>query len=297
MGLPSKSPGSVGNSNAPGGSSLVARTVREALEAVASPNMTVRILHRALHMARIHEVPGGGQDLRLFVSKHLKAAVDFAMGPETAEALLDDLEPILRMADELEEVSRVRMSNSTQDMPAVRDEPDAMPSLPPLNFRNPKVPKAPPAGIKAPITRDVGPSTRPPPRDPFESDVRLRDDLAVPTVLVTTLDLDRLHKISGHLAGEATVQLVGDVVELLEALQSAVRPIVIIDCMDPSVQPMTIATIAADIPEGSTVVVWGANATVYNQVESLAEHTKRWLRCGIEASSDDVSSLIQQLVA
>ena len=42
----------------------IARMVREAIETVATPEVRVQILHRALHMAREHEIPESGEPLR-----------------------------------------------------------------------------------------------------------------------------------------------------------------------------------------------------------------------------------------
>jgi len=278
------------------GESLVSRAIREALEAIASPEVSQRILERALHMARRPAIPAGGEDFRTFVHQHLRKAVDFALGDETADAFVGDLQPILRMADDLDDVSRVRATGE-ESAAAARPARKRFPSLPELNLRNPKVPKAPPPGISAPVL-GAPPSTAPPEDDSYwiEDELVTSDGPGIPTVLIATLDLDRTHRLGSHLTGEASVQLVGDIVELLEALQGAPRQVVVIDCMNPSIQAATIATVAPDLPEGSTVVLWGASEALYRQLESLGDHTRRWLRCGTDATTEDVASLVAMLV-
>jgi len=283
-------------SHTPAGENLVTRAIREALEAIASPEVTQRIVERGLHMAGLSAIPAGGEEFRTFVTRHLKRAVDFALGDETAEAFVEDLRPILRMADDLDDVSHVRASRS--DSPPEGAVPRRrLPSLPELNLRNPKVPKAPPPGISAPVP-GAPPSTAPPEDESYwdEELPVTSESPSVPTALIATLDIDRIHRLGAHLMGEATVHLVGDIVELLEALHEEKRPVVVIDCMNPSIQPATIATVAPDLPEGSTVVLWGAGDALYRQLESLADHTRRWLRCGTDATTEDVASLVAMLV-
>ena len=85
--------------SAVGGPGLAARRVREGLGAVATPDVVVRILHRALHMARIHEVPGGGAELRDFVTRPLNAATRFVLGEEAASAVQAELSPLAARAE------------------------------------------------------------------------------------------------------------------------------------------------------------------------------------------------------
>ena len=50
--------------------------VREAIETVATPEVRIQILHRALHMAREHEIPTAGAALHRFVDQHLRTVGD-----------------------------------------------------------------------------------------------------------------------------------------------------------------------------------------------------------------------------
>ena len=54
-----------------GGRGMAARVVREALDAVASPTVVTRVLHRAMHMARVSAIPEEGVELRRFVAHPL----------------------------------------------------------------------------------------------------------------------------------------------------------------------------------------------------------------------------------
>ncbi|MEM9074062.1 MAG: hypothetical protein AAGE52_36555 [Myxococcota bacterium] len=78
-----------------GGVTPAAETVREAVAAVAAPEVAARILRRALHLAQESEVPPGGSRLRVFVEHHLRAATTFVMGEDAATAIRDQLAPLL----------------------------------------------------------------------------------------------------------------------------------------------------------------------------------------------------------
>ena len=65
-----------------GGRGMAARVVREALDAVASPTVVTRVLHRAMHMARVSAIPEEGVELRRFVAHPLDAALRFVVGDE-----------------------------------------------------------------------------------------------------------------------------------------------------------------------------------------------------------------------
>ena len=79
----------------------VARMVREAIETVATPEVRLQILHRALHMAREHEIPEAGEPLRQFADKHLRTAMAFFLGNEASEAVMQNLAPMLTLADRI----------------------------------------------------------------------------------------------------------------------------------------------------------------------------------------------------
>jgi hypothetical protein len=77
----------------------IARMVREAIETVATPEVRLQILHRALHIAREHEIPASGEPLRRFADKHLRTAMAFYLGNEASEAVMQNLVPMLTLAE------------------------------------------------------------------------------------------------------------------------------------------------------------------------------------------------------
>lgn len=83
-----------------GGSSAIARVVREAVAAFASPEVSSRILRRALHAAHEYEVPADARRLDRFVGTYLGAAVEFVLSEDEADAVVAMLAPMLRFASQ-----------------------------------------------------------------------------------------------------------------------------------------------------------------------------------------------------
>ena len=251
--------------------SPIARMVREAIETVATPEVRVQILHRALHMAREHEIPASGERLRQFADKHLRTAMAFYVGAETSEAVMQNLAPMLSLADrvssqpprktvrpdETRKLGRDRQhSGVTRKDPTVTPETDTS-----------KYPTVQPMGV------------------------------ALPMVFVATRDSARCKGIAKQVGDAAAVQQIEDVVAFLDNLKAtaSLSPLVVIDCVAASIQPSTIATLAHELPRNSSVLIWGATEE-HQELTALATRDRGWLRCGVEATPSDVAALIQMLL-
>lgn len=247
----------------------IGRMVREAIETVATPEVRVQILHRALHMAREHEIPATGERMHRFVDKHLRTAMAFYLGNEATDAVMQNLEPMLTMAENIS-------------------------SKPPSSHRG----------------RD---QTRRLSRDRQGSGVTLRDPIddtdtskyptvqplgsALPMVFVATKSRERCQEIAQQVGDAAAVQQIEDVVAFLDNLKAtaSLSPMVVIDCIEASVQPSTIATLAHELPKNSAVLVWGATEH-HRDLTDLAGRDRGWLRCDAEAATSDVAALIHMLL-
>ena len=249
----------------------IARMVREAVETVATPEVRVQILHRALHMAREHEIPASGEPLRRFADKHLRTAMAFYLGNAASEAVMQNLAPMLTLADRIS-------------------------SQPPRKT------------VRADETRKLGRDrqysgvTRKDPVDPPETDTSNYPTVqplgsALPMVFVATRDRERCDGIAKQVGDAAAVQQIEDVVAFLDNLKAtaSLSPLVVIDCVAASVQPSTIATLAHELPRSSSVLVWGATEE-HRELTDLANGDRGWLRCGAEATPGDVASLIHMLL-
>ena len=250
--------------------SPIARMVREAIETVATPEVRVQILHRALHMAREHEIPSAGEPLHRFVDKHLRTAMAFYLGNEASDAVMQNLEPMLTLAERISSQpprgsrgdETRRLNRDRQHSGVTRKDP-----VPPTETDTSKYPTMQPQGC------------------------------ALPMVFVATRNRERCAGIAAQVGDSAAVQQIEDVVAFLDNLKAtaSLSPMVVIDCVEASVQPSTIATLAHELPKNSAVLVWGATEQ-HRDLTELAAGDRGWLRCGAEATPGDVASLIHMLL-
>ncbi len=82
--------------------------VREALEAFAAPELRDEILKRALVVAGLDAVPGGGPELREFVDRFLRQSMEVSLGAHSADAAAVELSSIVSVAERTSEISQVR---------------------------------------------------------------------------------------------------------------------------------------------------------------------------------------------
>lgn len=119
----------------------------------------------------------------------------------------------------------------------------------------------------------------------------------LPSVLTATSDIGDFEALKRYLQGTAAVVHIPDLVGLLDTLESGlVEPVVLIDCKRPTVHISSVAALGEDLPRGSTVVLWGADETTWQQIERDKSPRCRWVRCSREASTADVGSLCSMLI-
>jgi len=245
--------------------------VREAIETVATPEVRLQILHRALHMAREHEIPRSGSALHRFVDKHLRTAMAFYVGSEATEAVMQNLEPMVTYAERLSSNPPTRSSRPDDTRKLGRRRQHSS------------------VARTGPSSDDLLDTSKYPTVTPTGS--------VLPMVFVATRSPERYAAIVEHVGAAAAVQQIGDVVAFLDNLKAtaSLGPLVVIDCVEASVQPVTIATLSHELPSGSAVLIWGATER-HQELTDLAVGSDGWLRCDAEATPQDVASLIHMLL-
>ncbi len=249
------------------------RVVREAIETVATPEVRLQILHRALHMAREHQIPQSGEPLRSFVRKHLRTAMSFYLGEDATEAVMQNLEPMVALAEKTSSAPPHTARKTDDTRPLNRDRQ-----------------RSGVASLQSHASADSEhDTTKYPTMQPLGS--------ALPMVFVATRSRERCTEIAKHVGRSAAVQQIEDVVAFLDNLKAtaSLSPLVVIDCVEASVQPSTIATLAHELPKSSAVLVWGATER-HRDLTDLAAREDGWLRCGVEAAPGDVAALILMLL-
>ncbi|MGB5813307.1 MAG: hypothetical protein WBG86_22415 [Polyangiales bacterium] len=254
--------------------------MREAIEAVAAPDVRAQIMHRALHMAGEHEVPASGEPLHRFIDRDLRAAAAFYLGNETAESVMTGLEPLVSLAQET--ASRPPHQSSSEREPTRRVGRERQYSG-----------VSPRGAEREDITADVTEEDTDTSKYPR---IRARGP-ALPMVFVATRDRARFLGIEEKLKETAAVQQIEDVVAFLDNLKAtaSLSPLVVIDCVQSSVQPSTIATLAHELPKASGVLLWGATER-HQQLVEVTTRDRGWLRCDADAKPGDVAALIETLL-
>jgi len=245
--------------------------VREAIESVATPEVRVQILHRALHMAREHEIPAEGDRLHRFVDKHLRTAMEFYLGNAATDAVMQNLEPMLMFAETVG--SQPPQDGAREDPPQKLGRERASSGVSRKHSGHPSETST----SKYPTIQPLG--------------------SALPMVFVATRDRARCDEIAKRVGPAAAVQQIEDVVAFLDNVKAtaSLSPLLVIDCVEASVQPSTIATLAHELPKSSAVLVWGATEE-HRALTDLATGDRGWFRCGVEAKPGDVAALIQMLL-
>jgi len=245
--------------------------VREAIESVATPEVRVQILHRALHMAREHEIPAAGDRLHRFVDKHLRTAMEFYLGNAATDAVMQNLEPMLMFAETVG--SQPPQDGARENPPQKRGRERASSGVSRKHSDHPSEPST----SKYPTIQPLG--------------------SALPMVFVATRDRARCDEIAKKVGSAAAVQQIEDVVAFLDNVKAtaSLSPLLVIDCVEASVQPSTIATLAHELPKSSAVLVWGATEE-HRVLTDLVTGDRGWFRCGVEAKPGDVAALIQMLL-
>jgi hypothetical protein len=221
-----------------------ARALEEALGAVAAPAVRDAILAAALSRSGA-VTPPDGEALVTFVRGALRTAIVDRLGEEVAEEVVTALHPV---------VQRI----------ATRA------SLPPA--RGPAAPAPAAAPTRAPTT------AKPPPEPghgswPVDGDdasgvVVVRQGKTVrageflPVILVVSKDAEWTRKLTVELVGRAIVRRVGEIFEMVEAVEDhrADLPIVLFDCANPPFHLESVATFASELPPGSWLALLGPQA-------------------------------------
>lgn len=255
--------------------SPVARAIREAIDAVAAPDVRSQILQRAQHMARLHAIPPSGEELHHFIEKSLRASMEFYLGAEAASSVMVNLEPIVMLAARLgtagaEEVSRGEVTRR-------------------LGRRRRNSGLATPSGSPA-ATGDGG--------DTHKYQTVPSQSGSVPLVLIASANLQRRIEVEACIEGAATTQGAEDTISFLDTVKAtaSMSPFIILDLVDAAVPASTLATLTGEFSDSSHVLLWGATDREHRELAELANLHESWLRCGAEASASDVAAIVQMVL-
>jgi len=207
----------------------LARAMRETLDAVVTPVVREALIHDALILAGLAELPQRGDAMRAFAGEYLRAVVARALGAEMAASITEE----------------ILLTIGPSTMPPAGGHVSQRPSRAPSHRR---VHTPPPQTRRTPVVvralRDTDPAGEPP-----------SGASAAPSptsfVLIATLDPSFLRTAVAAFDGCARtyrIRTPAELVKRLDTLDGGRRRLVLLDGENPSVRPAALAVLLEDSP-------------------------------------------------
>lgn len=297
-----------------------ARSVREALESVASPELVERVIAMSLVAARRATIPEDAAPFSAYVEGPLRGIVMQLLGYAEYEVVAERLAHVLQMAtsqissrrttsrtpekgpdDEYwEEDSQVRLTGApgSLERPALEldlDDPAFHLPAPTAHDRLPVPTRTSSAPRVTAAGRAIARITTPPRPMPAAAaskrptPVTLRPPSAAPEhVIVLTLDPLLVAETESRLRG-SRILCVDTTGALLTTLASARgRVAIVVDSALPSIDVPTVAALADAFPAGTVVVLWGMSERQKDRLAAMFPVARGWIAGGVAASPADV---------
>lgn len=294
--------------------------MREALEAVATPEVAGRMLFEALAEARLSALPEQHDDLRSFVELELTQVVQETLGPDAVMVMHERIELVLRVLSRIEQ-HRQPDAKRPSSRP-VRATPRVTERATP---QAPLVPRPLPAKGRGDATLELpsdamamgraeaepksAPLTRPPPSgahslppvlDPTRTERETRPppsgshvlpstSLSTTRVVLVTADARLGSTLRVHLGATATVLTYRTLTELARSPIGSVQ-LLLLDVRDLP-RDAELSTRAA------SVLLWPASISDRDRFANKHPHLADVRFAGHDASADDIASVISLTLA
>lgn len=257
--------------------------VLERMASFAVRDIAERILDSALARAGLAFVPMGGARLTSFAHGALQDLVRHHLGDDAADALLEDLQPLLRLHLDDDDVSSIRPRGAEESQRvATAFAPDddgpitdtiSQPQMRAVDRRTPEVP--------APLM--AGPTVRP------------QQTSGALVVIVATLDPGRGHLLGVALGHDAAVHVVDDLVALVDTAQELAehRPLLVLDGTAPALHAATFAATLPELPEGAGVVLWGFDRPALDEMHALVDGARAFRSFGPDVDEIELAATLR----
>jgi hypothetical protein len=303
----------------------LARALVEALESVAARDQVRSLIRGALLTSRLDVVPEDAATFRRFAHVALRANLERTLGAGTAEIVLEQLEHVVSTmspkmvklatgtGDETDEPSGER---NVEGLPPFNGpgagtpvgfnpslaqtlvaKPRPRPEL--ANLMRPEVPLEAPVLFPRSTSYESGTRekralarvTRPSAAGLEEVNAPSSGPRALATdVIVVSLDPRVVTDIETRLRGRSRVRGVVTVAELVAAFGAVAggRIAVVLDTGVPSIDIATFVSLAAMLPAGSHVVLWGTDERHKQRLVHMFPLVAGWVASGAAESPADI---------
>ncbi|MCB9627652.1 MAG: hypothetical protein H6725_09800 [Sandaracinaceae bacterium] len=135
---------------------------------------------------------------------------------------------------------------------------------------------------------------------PARSDEFTRPEVGEPlgVAIIASAHPTRRSGLLHDLGSDCVALHADDLMALFDQVHASAfaHPVLVLDCLSPSVNPISVATLVPDLPQGSSIVLWGASAALEAEVVALGQGQGRFIRCEGNVSPGDVASLVRALL-
>ncbi len=252
--------------------------ILERMASFAVRDMAERILDSALERVGIAFVPIASARLTAFAHGPLQELVRHHLGDDAADALLDDLRPLIAMtaADE-EEISsiRPRTDSGPIDMPVGKTDVTSQTKMRAVEGD----------AIDADGELDG---------EPHATTVRPDRALGL-VVVVSSANPSRGFGLGIALGEGADVRVVDDLVELMDTLADLADrlPVLVLDGVAPALHAATLSATLPELPEGVSVVLWGYDDDALLEMRELVDKSLVFDTFGVEVSEIDLAEALR----
>jgi hypothetical protein len=261
---------------------LVARSLTEAIETVATPTVRDSVIGRALRDAGRSSIPEAGPEVLEFADGPLRHALSDRLGDDVASEVLDQIRPVLERASMRPSMrpaapavaaavplgsAKIGSVRPTRPAPA---DPALLRASTPVDESTPEEESGVFAARRLPALTDPAPSAE------------------MPIVFLASRDPGAAAALARSLGGRATVRVVEGLLDLLEAVdeEARVRRVLVLDAAQPSIHVRSLVTVAPELAGRAKVLVWRAFDEDRDALESAPVSADEWERCSSHALVD-----------
>lgn len=286
-----------------------ARSVREALESVVSPDAAQGVIATALLAAGRATIPEDAPPFAAFLDGSLRATVVAMLGPEALDIVNARLSHVVRMAqsqvlskrmqetiapppgaradDELwEEDSAIRMTPAGLEAAETGRRSALDTARPPEPFR-PHDAARPAEARVAPGARG-GPDTVRPVHLERSADPARAAAAAPSMVLVLSLDPLLVADVGLQLQSSRVLAISSMNDLLARATGVAGRVAIVVDTALPTIDVPTVASLAPALPREATIVLWGMSERQKERLVAVFPVCRDWIASGASGSVADL---------
>ena len=117
-------------------------------------------------------------------------------------------------------------------------------------------------------------------------------------MLLASTDPELIRLFQAWLDMRAAVEPVTSVTQLIERLAQVGGPrtVIVVDGRHPSVRALSLAALADELPEGTTVILWGVQPHLHARMCTIAAAAERWTVYAGDATSNEVVAKCAKIV-